>query len=218
MRNFALVAAASLAFAGVAHAQAPKPPAATTAAQPASTAAPTGDYVVDLTHASLQWKMMHQGLAPYVARFTIFDAQLSFNEADVAKSKLSVTIDPNSVETDYARTRPATSTTDFNKEVATDARFLNSLKFPKITYVSKSISKTGDKAGRMTGDLTFLGVTKPVTLDVTYVGNRNDPRSQKHKLGFSAAGKFKRSDFGMPVNPALGDEITLEIHAEFVQK
>jgi polyisoprenoid-binding protein YceI len=214
-----ILALAALLVAATAIAQAPPKPAATPVAATPAVAAPAGVYVVDRTHASLQWKVLHQGLAPYVARFTGFEAELTFDEKDVTKSRLSVTIDPNSVETDYARTRAAGETKDFNKEVATDARFLNSVKFPRITYVSKSVTKTGDKTGRVTGDLTFLGVTKPVTLDITYVGNRNDPRSQKHKIGFSAAGKFKRSDFGMAVTPsALGDEITLEIHAEFVQK
>jgi polyisoprenoid-binding protein YceI len=201
MRTLLIAAATALAFATPAFAQ-----------------APAGDYVVDKTHASLTWKGVHQGLAWYNARFVGFDAALTFNEADVSKSKVSVTIDPKSIETDYARTRPATSTTDFNKEVAEGANFLNGAKFPTITYVSKTITKTGDKTGKMVGDLTFLGVTKPVTLDVTYIGNRNDPRSQKHKVGFNAVGKFKRTDFGMPAGGPIGDEIQIVVDAEFVQK
>jgi polyisoprenoid-binding protein YceI len=63
-----------------------------------------------------------------------------------------------------------------------------------------------------------MGVTKPVTFDVTYIGNRNDPRAQKHKIGFQAVGSLKRSDFGAAVGGPVGDEIKLEINAELIQK
>jgi polyisoprenoid-binding protein YceI len=181
--------------------------------------APSATYLVDKTHASLTWKLTHQGLSNYTARFTSFDAELFFNEADVTKSKLTVQIDPKTVETDFARTRPAGNTVDFNAEISNGANFMNSAKFPTITFVSKSVAKTGDKTGKVTGDLTFLGVTKPVTLDVTYVGNRNDPRANKHKIGFSATGRIKRSDFGLKYGiPMVGDDVQLIIEAEFVQK
>ena len=152
------------------------------------------------------------------ARFTGFDIQLTFDPADVTKSKVTATIDPKSIETDYARTRPAGNTTDFNTEVATGERFLNAGKFPAITFASTAVTKTGANTGKVTGNLTFLGVTKPVTLDVTYIGNRNDPRANKHKIGFQLKGSFKRSDWGMAVGGPVGDEIRLEINSELVQK
>ncbi|HEY7800520.1 MAG TPA: YceI family protein, partial [Hyphomonadaceae bacterium] len=134
--------------------------------------APAATYVVDKTHSAVMWKGLHQGLSWYPARFTNFDINLDFNEADVSKSKVTATVDMKSVETDFARTRPASSNTDFNAELGGE-RFLNSAKFPQATFTSTSISKTGDKTGKMTGNLTFMGVSKPVTFDVTYVGNRN---------------------------------------------
>jgi polyisoprenoid-binding protein YceI len=185
---------------------------------PAMAQAPTGTYAVDKPHASIMWKGLHQGLSWYVARFTNFDITVEFNEADVSKSKVTATIDPKSVETDYARTRPANRNDDFNNELATGERFFNAGKFPQITFKSTAISKTGDKTGKMTGDLTFLGVTKPVTLDVTYVGNRADQRSQKHKIGFEATGAIKKTDFGMAAGGPIADEIKIEIHAELIQK
>jgi polyisoprenoid-binding protein YceI len=180
--------------------------------------APAGAYVSDKTHTSIQWQGLHNGLSWYSARFTNFDIQLNFDPKDVTKSKVTATIDPKSIETDYARTRPAGSTTDFNNEVATNERFLNAGKFPSISFASTSISKTSNTSGKMTGNLTFLGVTKPVTLNVTYVGNRNDPRTQKHKVGFQLTGSFKRSDWGMPVGGPVGDEIRIEINSELIQK
>jgi polyisoprenoid-binding protein YceI len=187
-------------------------------AQSAATQAPAATYVVDKPHTSIQWKALHQGLAWYVARFTDFDITVDFNPADVSKSKVTATIDPKSVETDFAKTRAGNRTDDFNAELGNDARYFNAGKFPQITFASTAIAKTGDNTGKMTGNLTFLGVTKPVTLDVTYVGNRNDARSQKHKIGFSATGSFKRSDWGMPIGGPVGDEIRVEIHTELIQK
>lgn len=180
--------------------------------------APAGAYLADKTHTTIQWQGLHNGLSWYTARFTNFDIQLTFDPADVTKSKVTATIDPRSIETDYARTRPTGNTTDFNSEVANGERYLNAGKFPTITFTSTSVSKTGAATGKVTGALTFLGVSKPVTLDVAYVGNRNDPRSNKHKVGFQLKGSFKKSDWGMPQGGPIGDEIRIEINSELVQK
>ncbi len=205
MRSALIALAATAAFAAPAFAQ--------------SADAPVGEYVVDKTHASLTWKVMHQGLAWYTARFTHFDADLTFNAKDVSKSSLSVTIDPNTVETDYEQQRAADSTTDFSKELAEEERFFNSGTHKAITFKTTKITKTGENTGTATGNLTFLGVTKPITLDVTYIGDRNDPRSQKHKIGFSATTTVKRSEWGMEWGQAfIGDDVKLAIEAEFVQK
>ncbi len=180
--------------------------------------APAGQYVVDKTHASLTWKGLHQGLSWYPARFTSFDIQLTFDPADVTKSKVTATIDPKSIETDFAKTRAAGNTTDFNAELATGERFFNAAKFPQITFASTAVTKTSANTGKMTGNLTFLGVTKPVTLDVTYIGNRNDPRSKKHKLGFQALGTINKTQWGMATGGPIADDIKIEINAEMVQK
>ena len=206
-----MLAAATALLASPALAQTPAAAAAQAAAPPA------GAYVADPVHASLTWKVLHQGLSWYTARFTSFSVALDFNPADVSKSKVTASIDPKSVETDFSKTRPAGNTADFNNEIATGANFLNAGKFPKIDFVSTGIKKTGDKTGTMTGNLTFLGVTKPVTLDVSFIGDRNDPRIQKHKVGFQAVGSFKKSDFGMTF-AAIGDEVKIEVNAEFAQK
>jgi polyisoprenoid-binding protein YceI len=208
MRRILIAAAIFAALSAPAIAQTP-------AAAPGP--APAATYALDKTHASLTWKGLHQGLSWYAARFTNFDITVDFNEADVSKSKVTASVDVKSIETDFAKTRPAGNTTDFNAELGGE-RFLNAVKFPQATFASTSITKTGDKTGKMVGNLTFLGISKPVTFDVTYVGNRNDARTQKHKIGFQAVGSFKRSDFGVAVGGPIGDEIKLEINAELIQK
>lgn len=205
MRTTLLIAAAAL-FAAPALAQAPAP-------------APAGTYVADKPHTSVTWKALHNGLAWYTARFTDVTITVDFNEADVTKSKVNATIEAKSIETDYARTKGAKDEdVDFNKDVATNERFLNAGKYPTITFVSTAITKTGTNTGKMTGNLTLFGVTKPVTLDVTYIGHRNDPRLQKHKIGFQAVGSIKRSDFNAPALGFLADETKVEINSEMIQK
>ena len=199
-----LIAIAAAALSAPAFAQTPATPAK----------APAGAYVVDGPHASVTWKGLHNGLAYYAARFNKFDIQLDFNPDDVTKSKVTATVDLKSVETDDASKR-ANGQSAFNGEVA--GKFLGADKNPQAIFTSTAITKTGDNTGKMTGNLAFMGVTKPVTFDITYVGNRSDPRSQKHKVGFQATGTIKRTDFGGGGGP-VADEIKLEINAEFIQK
>jgi polyisoprenoid-binding protein YceI len=175
--------------------------------------APAGAYVIDRTHASVQWSVLHEGIGWYHGRFTGFKVQLDFDPADVSKSKVVATIDPKSVETDFAKMRPAGNTTDFNNMIAT--RFFRASEHPTITFTSVAISKTGANTGRMTGNLSFRGVTKPVTFDVTYVGN--GMRSRRWKVGFSATGPIKRSDFGVATS-AVADEVRLTIDGEFIKR
>ncbi|MBI1339198.1 polyisoprenoid-binding protein [bacterium] len=201
---FAAVLAAAV-FAPSALAQAPEAP-------------PAGAYVLDKTHASINWRVKHLGVSNYTARFTHFNAELQFDPAAPEASRITVTIDPKTVETDFAKTRPEGNTTDFNAELQ-DERFFNSAAHPKITFVSTSATKTSDTSGALTGDLTFLGVTKPVTINVTYNGHRPNPRSQKHKLGFSGTTTIKRSEWGMSWGQQfLGDDVQILIEAEFEQK
>jgi polyisoprenoid-binding protein YceI len=174
---------------------------------------PAGVYVLDRTHASVQWSALHEGIAWYHARFTGFDIQLDFNPADVAKSKVTAKIDPRSVETDFAKTRSDPSKGDFNALIYD--RFFLAGEHPTISFASTSITKTGDNTGKMTGNLTFRGVTKVVTLDVTYVGKRL--RGPLWRVGFSVTGTIKCSDFGVATT-AVADEIRLSIDGEFMQK
>lgn len=219
MKSLALALLASAALAAPALAQKTDKaavPAGVAAA--AAKPAPSGDYVVDKTHASLTFKIKHMGLSNYTARFTGLDAQLNFDEANVAKSKLTATVDIKTIETDFAKTRPAANTVDFNGELAGE-KWMNAEKFPQATFVSKTITKTGPNKGKAVGDLTFMGVTKPATLDITFNGHRPDPRAQKERLGFSATGSLKRSDFGFNAGKGfLDDEVDFAIEAEFLQK
>jgi len=180
------------------------------AAGAASVNVPAGTYKTDQRHTNVLWHVNHFGMSNYYARFRNIDATLELDAADIANSKLSVTIDPKTIDTNY----PA-DPNPFDIEIASEM-FLDADAFPQITFTSTTIEITGDKTGKVVGDLTIRGVTKPVTLDVTLNNAGPHPFSQNPMIGFSATGSFKRSDFGVDalVGP-IGDEVGLIIEAEF---
>lgn len=177
---------------------------------------PEGTYQLDKTHASLSWKVSHLGLSNYTARFTDFDASIEYNPENIEESKVSVTVDPTSLRTDY----PYAEKKDFDKKLSHGEDWFNAQEFPEITFTSTNIDMNDDDTGVMTGNLTFLGVTKPITLDVTLNGAYiAHPFNQKPALGFSAEGRLKRSDFGFETYiPNIGDEVQLLIETEFAKK
>lgn len=181
------------------------------AAQAAELDIPSGNYVSDATHTNLLWSIKHFGLSNYYGRFDKIEAKLDLNSADVEKSVLHVTVDPKSVDTNYPETP-----NPFNEEIAGEM-FFDATKYDKITYQSTSIKLTGEKTGKVTGNLTFHGVTKPVELDVTLNGTiPSHPITKKPAIGFSATGVIKRSDFGVSeLEGPLSDEVNLIIEAEF---
>lgn len=180
-------------------------------AQAAKLDIPSGNYVSDAAHTNLLWNIKHFGLSNYYGRFDKIEAKLDLNSSDVEKSVLHVTVDPKSVDTNYPETP-----NPFNEEIAGEM-FFNAAKYDKITYQSTSIQLTGEKTGKVTGNLTFHGVTKPVVLDVTLNGTLpSHPMTKKPAIGFSATGVIKRSDFGVSeLEGPLSDDVHLTIEAEF---
>lgn len=200
-------------------AAAPAAPAASAAAKAPVNEAPPGAYKLDPDHASLTFRVNHMGLSRYTARFTDMTADLQFDPANPAAMTLSATVDPRSIETDFHGDKP-----DFDAELAGPS-WLDAAKFPKITFKSTKVDVTGPATANVTGDLTLHGVTRPVTLETTFNGGSKpsamDPGS---RIGFSAHGSLKRSEFGVSygIPPAgsnfgVGDEVEFFIEVEFTQ-
>ncbi|GAB5470009.1 MAG: YceI family protein [Rhodospirillales bacterium] len=177
---------------------------------------PSGTYLLDPNHASLHWKVDHLGLSKYTARFTEMKAVLELDSDDPTKSKITATIYPASLRTDY----PNADVKDFDKKLQEEKEFFDATQFPEITFTSTKLTETGPNSGTMEGELTFLGVTKPVTLDVVMNGSLvKHPFVDAAAIGFSATGSLKRSEFGMThLIPGVGDEVEIVIEAEFVEK
>ena len=96
---------------------------------------------------------------------------------------------------------------------------MNGSEFPAISFKSTSVEQTGEFSGTVTGDLTFLGVTKPVTLDVSYGGVANPPWfGQRDVIGFTASTTVTRSEFGnTSMAGIISDEVVVEFSGEFLQ-
>ena len=196
---------------------------ASAAAEGADIKAPKGTYKNDPLHSSLTFKIDHMGLSHYTARFTKFNAMLDLDPAKLANSSVTVNIDPTSVRTDYSGDFKAAQKDSpyktFDEQIARDNKFLNADKFSTVTFKSAKVVQTGETL-KITGDLTFLGVTKPVTLLGNVVGSvEKHPFLGKGVVGFSATGTVKRSDWGMiGTQSFLGDEVTIIFEGEFDQQ
>ncbi len=193
------------------------------AAQSATVKAPAGVYKLDATHAALLWSVKHFNISNYTGRFSKIDATLTIDPANIEAASIEVTIDPRSVQTsypaDYKAFHAKSNYANWDEDVSRNPNFLNSDNFPAITFKSTKVEKTGDKTAKVTGDLTFLGVTKPVTLETTLNGElEKHPFLGVPALGFAAEGHFKRSDFGQKFAGPLGDDVTIRFDGEFLQQ
>ena len=169
-------------------------------------AMPAGTYQLDPNHTSITFKINHLGFSRYTGRFDKMEATLNFDGNTPEKSALNVTIYPNSIDTNNAK---------LEEELRGD-KFFDVIKYPRATFQSTAIQRTGPSTAKVTGDFTFMGATHSLTLDVVAIGAGIRPMDQKKVLGFSASGSFKRSDYGLQnLLPLVGDDVTLEIEAEF---
>jgi len=180
------------------------------AAPPAQAAdlskAEPGHYVLDKSHAKVVFSINHLGFSTYYGFFPDLSGTLDLDPAAPAKSTLSVTINVAGM---------VTTDPKLDAKLKSDT-FFDTAKFPKATFKSTAIEVTGEGRGKLTGDLTLHGVTRPVTLDVTFNGAGTPPMTQIYVVGFDAVGTLKRSDFGIKnFVPLVGDEVTLRIGCEF---
>lgn len=174
----------------------------------AAVAAPV-TYVIDPGHSVVAFTLDHLGFAKAMGRFNTVGGELVFDAAAPASSSVTVEIDANTVDTNHAKRDEHLKSPDF----------FNSAEFPKITFKSDKVEVTGEKTGRLAGQLTMLGVTKPVVLDVTFNKVDVSPASKLETAGFSARGTVKRSDFGMSYGvPNIGDDVALIIEVEATKK
>lgn len=164
-----------------------------------------GTYMVDTRHAQVQWSVNHFGFNDYFGIFGQPTGSLTIDPAKPNEAKVSVSIPVSEL---------ATSSAELTKYMQTPD-FLDAAKFPAATFESTKVVATGNTA-KVTGNLTLLGVTKPVTLDATFTGAGSNPMSKKATVGFHGETTIKRSDFGMTkFLPLVGDDVKIAISIAF---
>lgn len=170
-------------------------------------AASAADYTIDAKgqHASIGFRIQHLGFSWLTGRFDRFTGNVSYDEKAPEASKVSVEIETASVNSNHA---------ERDKHLR-NADFLDVDKFPKATFVSKSVTPSGDGKAKIVGDLTLRGVTKEVAIDASYVGGGADPWGG-NRVGFTGTTKITLADYGITFNlgPASKEvELTLDIEA-----
>jgi len=161
-------------------------------------------------HAFVTFKVKHLGFSWLQGHFRKFSGSFEYDEQNPTNNKVSVEIDTASVDTNHA---------ERDKHIKSDG-FFNVKKFPKATFVSKTWQDLGEGKAKLTGTLTFRGISKDVTLDVTHIGAGKDPWGG-YRRGFEAVGRIKMSDFNMKDAKMLGpvsDNVELWISVEGVRQ
>lgn len=186
--------------------------ATTTVAAEAPRHIPAGTYRLDPRHASVLFRIQHEGLAWFTARFDTKDATLDLNPTDMTQTHLTASVDATSVNTGLT-TNSGERT--FDRSIGNT---LGARTAPQITFTSTSVESTGPTTARVTGDLAMNGQTHPVTLDVTFEGGHGDLlRGGAFVLGFSAQGTIDRRQWGVNEwSSFAGHDVQLVISAELV--
>ncbi|MAM86714.1 YceI family protein [Allohahella sp. A8] len=147
------------------------------------------EYLIDTkdAHAFVQFKIQHLGYSWLLGRFNDFSGTFNFDEKNPEKSSVKVEIDTASIDSNHA---------ERDKHLRSDD-FLDVTKYPKASFVSTDVKKTGDETAKITGDLTLRGVTREIVIDATRIGGGDDPWGG-YRQGFEGTTTLKLDDFGVP--------------------
>lgn len=153
------------------------------------------DYVMDVkgAHTFVQFRVKHLGYSWLYGRFDNIDGEFSYDPKDDSKNKVMMNVDVTSLNSSHA---------ERDKHLGAE-KYLNSGKFKDATFVSTSYKTTGENKAELKGDLTILGVTKPVTFDVDVIGGGSDPWGG-YRQGFEAVTEFDSADFGLKSAAKVG--------------
>jgi polyisoprenoid-binding protein YceI len=198
----ALLATALLAPSLAAAQPMPPPP------NPSPAAVQPGTYSVEPSHTRVLFSVNHMGFTNWYGDFSNVSGSLTLAPKAVGTSRFDITIPANSVTTTNAK---------LDGELNSPEWF-DTAKYPTITFTSTKVVRTGARSAKITGNLTFHGVTKPETLSVTFNAAGINPLTKQYTAGFNATGEIKRSDFNQKTYlPLIGDDVTLTISAAFVK-
>lgn len=183
---------------------------ATSPAQPGAAIASrvvAGTYQVDPAHTQVAWEVNHMGFSILEGMFGASAGSLTIDPAKPAATKVDVTF-----QVDQLSVTSAAFATHLKSN-----QIFDTAQYPTARFVSTAVTPRGGNRATVVGNLTIKGITKPVTLDATFVGAGTSPMGgKKLNVGFGATATVKRSDFGVGLAaPVVSDEVKLHIHAAF---
>ena len=176
-------------------------------------AAATSTWQIDPAHSAAQFAVKHLAISTVRGAFTSVKGTVQFDDKDITKSSVDVTIDVNSVDTRQP---------DRDKDLRSD-HFFDAEHFPTITFKSKRVEQLSPGRLKITGDLTIHGITKEVVLEVDGpTAPVKDPWGNQ-RMAINATTKINRQDFGVKWNATMdnggvvvGDEVSITIDAEMI--
>jgi polyisoprenoid-binding protein YceI len=172
---------------------------------PACSYAAPDTYKLDKDHTHIVFFVNHEGFSDMIGRFKAIDGSFAFSESEPEKSTIDVTIKAASIDTDVAA---------LNKVLVSKA-FFNADAYPTLHFKSDAVKVTGRNTGDVLGELTMLGVTRPVALHVIYNKSGIHPFTNNYVSGFTAKGTLDRLDFGMNAYPKdIGTRVHFIIEVE----
>ena len=172
-----------------------------------ATSAIADTYNIDSSHTFPSFEADHMGLSVWRGKFDKTSGTVTLDRA-AKTGALDIVIDANSIDFGFDKLNSHAKTADmFNVE-----------KFPTMTYKSSAFKFDGDKLVAVDGELTMLGVTKPVSLKVDRFKCIMHPRYKREVCGANAVAEFKRTDFGLNFGtPAFSPDVKLAIQVEAIK-
>lgn len=168
------------------------------------------EWTFDDAHSNLQFSVTNLMVAEIEGSMIIRQAKLTFTKPDFSDASIYILADVNTIDTDN----------DARDEHLRSPDFFDAAKYPDLTFQSIQFLKTGSNKYSVTGNLTFHGITKPVTMDVVATEVVR-PYDQKTVIGFKANGTIKRTDFNISSetpSAILGDDVTVKGNVIFVKE
>lgn len=169
---------------------------------------------IDSAHSHVNFSVRHMMISKVRGSFETFSGSVNFDEANPTNTTVDISIDAASINTREEQRDGHLRSPDF----------LNADQFPTLTFKSSRVEQIDAENGKLFGDLTIRGVSKPVALDVEYAGQAKSPWGTT-SAGFSAKTTINRTDWGLTWNQALetggilvGEKITIEIELEIVKQ
>lgn len=162
--------------------------------QDPSLAALTGEWMIDPAHSRIGFSVRHAMVTTVRGAFTEYQSRLYFDGRNPARSKAEIVLSTGSVDTGVEQRDAHLVGRDF----------LDAAAYPRMRFVSTAVELAGTDVYRMTGDLTIRNATRPVVLELTYIGRVTDPFGYE-RVGFDGTTTINRSEWGLTYNARLAE-------------